>query len=63
MVHEAAKHLPDGAKLLCVANVFDYAIDSDYTVPGDGVVYLPSKAYRNPVLAFDAGVLFGGDAK
>lgn len=62
-VYEAVKHLPDGAKLLCVANVFDYAIDSDYSVPEDGVVYLPSKAYKNPVLAFDAGVLFGGDAK
>ena len=52
--------LPEGIKLLALADQFDYVLNSGIASEKDGVMYLPSKAYKNPVLAFDAGVLFAG---
>lgn len=58
MVTEYIKKLPKGFKLLCLANDFDYNVNEEYPKYIDGILYMPSKAYKNPVLAFDAGVVF-----
>lgn len=43
-------------KLLLSAWVFDYQVQADYPQTRDGIFYLPSKLYENPVLAFAAGL-------
>lgn len=64
MVAEYIKNLPEGFKLLAMASDFDYNIKPEYPKCVDGIFYMPSKAYKNPILAFDAGVVFenGGEA-
>ena len=61
-VNEYIKNLPEGFKLLYMADTFDYEVKSGYPKYIDDVLYMPSKAYKNPILAFDAGMLyeFGG---
>lgn len=45
-------------KLILSANEFDYKISaSDQDT--DGIRALPSKAYDNPILAYEAGLIFG----
>ena len=56
---QVLKDLPEGHKLILLADVFDYAVNPGYPKEENGITYLPSKAYENPVLAFDAGVCFG----
>ena len=58
MVTEYIQKLPEGFKLLYLANDFDYNVKSEYPKYIDGILYMPSKAYKNPILAFDAGVVF-----
>lgn len=58
MVAEYIQKLPEGFKLLCMANDFDYNVKEEYPKYIDGILYMPSKAYKNPILAFDAGVVF-----
>lgn len=43
-------------KLLLSAWVFDYQVQEGYPKTRDGILYLPSKLYENPVLAFAAGL-------
>ncbi|MBR3942345.1 MAG: hypothetical protein IKJ55_03220 [Clostridia bacterium] len=59
---DAVLQLPEDIKLLSIADCFDYTLPETCETQADGMVYLPSKAYKNPVLAFDAGVLFAGGA-
>ena len=57
--------LPKEHKLLLLADEFDYTVEQNSSKTHDGVIYLPSKAYENPLLAFDAGVCLelGGACK
>ncbi len=50
--------LPAEYRVAFVADCFDYEVKSGYPVEKDGIVYMPSAAYKNPLLAFDAGVLY-----
>lgn len=43
-------------KLLLSAWGFDYRVKADYPKTEDGILYLPSKMYENPVQAFRAGL-------
>jgi len=43
-------------KLLLSAWVFDYQVQEGYPKTENGILYLPSKLYENPVLAFAAGL-------
>ncbi len=45
--------------LLLSAWMFDYQVNPDYPKTKDGILYLPSKLYKNPVLAFAAGLEVG----
>jgi len=53
------RQLPESCKMITFADCFDCQTEGAYPVERDGVVYLPSVGYANPVLAFDGGVLFG----
>ena len=47
-----------------VADCFDYEVKSGYPIEKGGIVFMPSCAYKNPLLAFDAGVVYGeGDVQ
>lgn len=51
------RQFPDGFKVNLVADCFDDVLSAPH--PGEnGVQLLPSKQFINPLLAFDAGVLF-----
>ncbi len=50
--------LPAEYRVAFVADCFDYEIKPGYPTEKDGIVYMPSCAYKNPLLAFDAGVLY-----
>lgn len=58
------KGLPAGERLLLLADEFDYTVKGAYPKEENGITYLPSKAYQNPILAYEAGVCFakGGEA-
>lgn len=49
-------------RLILSANEFDYHIKGDYPKTQDGILYLPSKLYKNPRLAFEAGLSIGEEA-
>ena len=49
-------------RLILSANEFDYHIKEDYPKTQDGILYLPSKVYENPTLAFEAGLKIGEEA-
>lgn len=55
--------LPEDYKTVMVADVFDYELHKEYPGEKDGIIYMPSCAYENPLIAFDAGVLYvkGGE--
>ena len=42
-------------RLILSAYEFDYHIKEGYPKTQDGILLLPSKAYKNPSLAFEAG--------
>ena len=50
--------LPQSHKLVQLADDFDYQVSSGYPRTENGVVFFPSKAYNNPILALDAGICF-----
>ena len=56
---EILKKLPDNHKLVLLADAFDYQVKSGYPKTENSVVYMPSKKYENPLLAFDVGVCCG----
>ena len=62
---EAAKWLeglPCGTKLIYTADEFTYTLKAAPT-PEDGVDYLPSAGFSNPVEAFDGGALWAKEAR
>jgi len=63
MVEKYIKKLPEGFRLLYLADEFDYEVKTDYQKEHNGISYVPSKSHKNPILAYDAGVLYeaGGD--
>lgn len=46
-------------RVILFANEFDYQFRAETPKIEDGIRYSPSKAYENPVLAFDAGLSMG----
>ena len=50
--------LPQAYKVALVADCFDYVIKPGYPCVKQDVTYMPSCAYKNPLLAFDAGILY-----
>lgn len=55
--------LPEKYKMALAADMFDYELKADCRTEKNGIAFLPSCAYKNPLLAFDAGVLYakGGE--
>ena len=51
--------LPWDYRLVRLSDIFDCRIPGDFPREKDGVIYLPSVSFENPLLAFDAGVLYG----
>lgn len=43
-------------RLILSADEFDYQVKKEYPQERNGILYLPSKAYENPIRAFEAGV-------
>lgn len=64
VVADYLRQLPESCKMITFADGFDCQIEGAYPVERDGIVYLPSVGYANPLLAYDGGVLFakGGNA-
>lgn len=62
-VKEYLEKMPAGYKASFVADCFDWTVEKGYPTQKNGIYYLPSAMYPDPLLAFDAGVLFalGGD--
>ena len=50
------QNFAEDQKLILSADVFDYKIKEGYPKNEAGILYLPSKAFDNPVLAFQAGL-------
>lgn len=46
-------------RVILFANEFDYQLNKEALKNENGIRYLPSKAYENPILAFDAGLSLG----
>ena len=53
------KQFDNGAKVILLASEFDYKVNPSYPKEDNGILYLPSKAYDNPVLAFESGIKAG----
>ena len=49
-------------RLIISAHEFDYRVKEDFPKIENGILYMPSKAYKNPTLAFEAGQGIGGEA-
>ena len=58
-VMQVIAQLPEGCKVVHVADMFDYQVQRGYPAEREGIVYLPSCAWENPFLAFDVGILYG----
>ncbi len=52
---KAIQELPKGKRLVLMADEFNYCVKAGYPKTVDGILYLPSKAYATPTLAFEAG--------
>ena len=50
------QNFAEDQKLILSADVFDYKIKEGYPKNEEGILYLPSKAFDNPALAFQAGL-------
>ena len=46
----------ENQRLILTADEFDYRVKADYPKTENGILYLPSKAYETPTLAFAAGL-------
>ncbi len=51
----------DGYKVVMVADEFEYTFKNTASVTENGILYLPSQGFQNPVLAYDTGVVLGGE--
>ena len=49
-------------RLILLADEFDYQVKEAFPKTENEICFLPSKAYKNPVLAFEAGLLAGEEA-
>ena len=60
---EKINALPPAYKLAVIADCFDESVKGTYPAEKDGITHLPSCGFANPLLAFDAGVVFakGGE--
>ena len=56
---EIIGNLPGSHRLVLSADVFDYEVKDGYPKTGNDIMYIPSKKYENPLLAFDAGIGLG----
>ncbi len=54
-VQDIIKQFSKTQRLILSAYEFDYKIKEGYPKTQDGILLLPSKAYKNPSLAFEAG--------
>lgn len=50
-------------KLILSADEFDFQVQEGFPKKENGILLLPSKAYQNPALAFDAGRKLGKEMK
>lgn len=50
-----------GFKVVMVADEFEYVFKTIETAKSKGIKSLPSQSFENPLLAFDAGVILGGE--
>lgn len=57
-VADVIRILPEGCKAALVADMFDCRLKGSYPYKKDGITYIPSSSYSNPLLAFDAGVIY-----
>ena len=53
------RRFSESQRVILFAHTFDCQVSPDAPRSRDGIRYLPSKAYENPVLAFDAGLSLG----
>ena len=60
--YDFVSQFKEGEKLILSANEFDYKIKHDPKILENGIFYMPSKGFDNPILAFDAGLNFKGEA-
>lgn len=51
----------EGFKVAMVADEFEYTIKNEIPKSETGITLFPSQSYANPLLAFDAGVIMGGE--
>ena len=56
MAQNVVRQFSETQKLILSASVFDYQIKADYPKKRDDILRLPSKAYNNPILAFEVGL-------
>ena len=56
------RQFSENQRLILSANSFDYRVKAGYPKTENGILYLPSKAYKSPALAFDAGTSIGKEA-
>lgn len=52
---DVIRQFSETQRLVLLANEFDYQVKSGYPKTLDSILYLPSRAYENPGLAFEAG--------
>lgn len=57
-VADLIRTLPEGCRAALVADCFDCSLKDNRLAESNGITYLPSKQFANPILAFDAGVLY-----
>lgn len=57
-VADIVESLPEGNKVMFVADMFDITVEGDYPLNDNGIILLPSQYFANPFLSFDAGVSF-----
>lgn len=51
----------EGFKVAMVADEFEYSFKDNNKSTSDGITHLPSQSFENPLLAYDAGVILGGE--
>ncbi|MBQ4516188.1 MAG: hypothetical protein II978_05310 [Clostridia bacterium] len=57
----AFENMHEDLKPLLVADTFGYELKDGYPKEENGIYYMPSCAYKNPLLAFDAGVIYASE--
>lgn len=57
-IKQLSESLPEEYKIAFIADCFDYEVKSGYPIEKDGIFYMPSVAYKNPVQAYDAGISY-----